>query len=98
MYISKEASWVSLNLRDLESSTGINAVCAVDTSSEGTLDATDGVGVLLVAYWVWEGDSWWAGLASCGFVDVGCADGWGLVVASEAIESDVEADGVGVLV
>ena len=59
--ISEEASWVCLDLCELETSSSVDwwvRASDVDASREGTLQTTLGASVLVVTDWVREGDSW----------------------------------------
>ena len=101
MHISEEAGGVLLNLLDAEAEAVVLASGGVDNTGDkailGSGDAADAAaGVLAVGdlHGVGEGDARGAGLALDGLVDVGGRDGGRLVLALEAGDGDVVADGV----
>ena len=58
MYVSEETSWVGLDLLDIEVGASVcGGSGGVNTSTEGTLEAADGVGVLFITDWVGESNS-----------------------------------------
>lgn len=99
MDISEEALGVVLNLLDIKAKALILTSSSVlNTSDETVLGAGDAADAATDARadldGVGESDARGAGLALDGFVDVGCADGRGLVLALEAGDGDVVADDV----
>jgi len=58
--ISEEASWVGLNLSQLEANTGILSVGAVQAGSEGTSHAASAHTLLVVTLRIGESKTRWA--------------------------------------
>lgn len=73
--ISEEPSGVCLDLRHLEGGTCVYTIGVVNTSCEGSLDAADTVGVLLIANRVGERNPWWASGTLCSLMDMGSGEG-----------------------
>lgn len=57
MRVGEESSWISLNLSNIETSTGVNTICQ-DSSQERTLDTTNAVPELIITDGIWEGNTW----------------------------------------
>jgi len=93
VHVGKKASWVGLDLLDLEAGTSVSAV-GDDASSERTGHAAEGVALVTLADRVRECESWGTVLAHGPLVDVGGGLCGGLVLAREADELDVPADQV----
>jgi hypothetical protein len=99
--ISEEAGGVLLDLLNVEAEAVVLASGSIDNTGDETVlgagDAADAAaGVLAVGdlHGVGEGDARGSGLALDGLVDVGGRDGGRLVLALEAGDGDVVADGV----
>jgi hypothetical protein len=99
--ISEEASGVLLDLLDVEAEAIVLASGSVDNTGDETVlgadeaaDAAAGVFAVGDRHGVGEGKARGSGLALDGLVDVGGRDGGRLVLALEASEGDVVADGV----
>jgi len=99
VHVSEEACRVCFDLRNLEIGASIShTVGTVQASSKRSLNAANAVGILVVANWVGERNSWRPIPTPHGFVNVGCGQSGRLVFSSEAIEGDVIADRVAVAV
>lgn len=98
MHIRKERRRIRFNLRNLEPHPGVQTRRSInDTRLERTLETSNTDSLLrgtLIGR-VGESDTWWAGGAARGFVDVRGGVGGGHVgCVAEADEADVVADEV----
>ena len=101
MHISEEARGVLLDLLDVEAEAVVLASGSVDNTGDeavlGANEAADATAdILAVGDWhgVGEGEARGTGLALDSLMDVGGRDGGRLVLALEAGDGDVVADGV----
>lgn len=70
--IGEEVGWVGLNLCNLEAGTSVKAIGAIDSSAEGTSEASHAAANLIIADSVRNSDAWWAGESFVGLVNMSC--------------------------